>query len=138
MDGIGFIGAPQNIGGLQGAELNKKPAPMKGNVTSVQINDSLETGYFNGPEIKDPRKAFMFTGSEIKGTQSGNTLKQEISIEPGKGDIKAFSIDEQYLTGLQGNYKGLELNGPSNNTGGIVTLGGIRLDNPNPKFLFQE
>lgn len=128
MDGIRYIGGPQNISGMTGASA-KKIAPQTEKSAS-QISDSVTTGMFTGSEIKDPRKAFMFAEPEVKDT--GNI------VEGAKAE-KTASLEERYQEGVKGDFSSMGLNGPSNAKAGIVTVSGKVIGgNSNPKFLIME
>ncbi|MCE1248216.1 MAG: hypothetical protein LWY06_16370 [Firmicutes bacterium] len=139
MDGIGFIGGPQRLTGLSGAQ---KPLAPAQETTGHQINDSLSSGYFSGSEIQDPRKAFMFTGSEVSNTSKPAAQSGEFTASVNADQVKPQSSETASVGGFflsgSGDGFGFELNGPSSLSQGIVSLSGQNLNDSNPRVLFQE
>ncbi|MCD4783210.1 MAG: hypothetical protein K8T10_05180 [Candidatus Eremiobacteraeota bacterium] len=127
MDGIGFIGGPKNISGMSGT---RKSAPPKPKSEPTQVKDGVVTGYFNGPEIQDPREAFNFAKPEVK-----LPISEDTNALGGSSEITA---EAYFLSGASDQFGSFNLNGPSSPQGGIETLSGVKLGNSNPKFLFQE
>lgn len=150
MDGIGFISGPQKLTGLQGIQ---KAGMPQVEIQPTPVRDSIVAGYA-GPEIQDPRKAFLYNEPEIKSFNIDKWKEPEIKSldidkwkEPeikigGKPEIgtkdEIFSIEGFYLSGSRESFGDFDLNGPSSLGQGIISLSGKSLNSSNPKVLFQE
>lgn len=140
MDGIGFIGGPKSISGMPGT---KKSASPQTKSDSNQIEDGVVTGYYSGPEIQDPRKAFNFEKPEVGqpvSQETGGSVKvtaEEFFVEMGY--LPPGKITEEYfISGASDGFGSFGLNGPNSPQSGIETLSGVKLGESNPKFLFLE
>jgi len=122
MDGIRFI----NTSNIPGMKKIAPPKPFTKGGEPTQIKDGVVSGYYSGPEVLDPRKAFDFGKPEVSQPVSENVKPEEMTTE------------QYFLSGASDQYKNFGLNGPNSPQSGIETVSGLKLGQSNPKFLIME